>query len=151
MLNVRYHVLAKLFSLFKTKQMEKIFYNHAELGRFVFDSEAREWETVDNRIYLAGLPGTEESPDDAAIEDVLLKLRDIDKYWSICEKILTDIARDYESITKDVTVKNLFFVAAISYYEDYWEICFETHESFKWMYIGLQLKGGEVVSNTIDT
>lgn len=64
-----------------------------------------------------------------------------------------------ELLIKEVTKENLreiFFITCINTNlmdsDDFeWEVCFESKNDHKWLYVGLQIARGQVESNTIDT
>jgi len=141
----------KLANLFKKEDVPEITFNHDVLGKLIFDTSDHEWQTDENPIYHGGIAGDEKSPDQKSIDFILSKLNNIEKYWKICSDDLQYIASTYKSIPADISLKELYRVAALSLYAGYWEVCFETYPKYKWLYIGMQFEGDELVSNTIDT
>ncbi len=142
-----------LKKLFSSKNKPSIEVNHDKLGSMSFDAKGGFWETIDSAIFHS-IPGSEQGPDSEAVGFVLSKLKDLDKYWQICSSELTVIASQWDSINKGVPAQELFKVAAISVNSieaNDWEMCFETKPENKWLYIGIQFSGDEMVANDIST
>jgi len=125
---------------------------HPTLGALRYVSATRDWETVSSQpIYHGGISGSSTEPDADKVAEVLQRMSNVDQYWRACESDLRYIAGQYPPFPKDVDLKALFRVAALSLYRSYWEICFETIRPHKWLYVGMQFEGERLVSNTIDT
>jgi len=141
-------ILKKLFSRSK---VEAVFYQHHQLGKLRLDRHDQTWETENSDVYHGGIPSLGGLPCQKTIDEINLKLTSIDKYWEICSPDLELIVRGFDSMPKDIRAKEMFKVSALSFYQGYWELGFETVERYKWFYIGMQFEGEELVSNTIDT
>ena len=140
-------MLATLRKLFGSRQITIV---HPVLGELVFDPEHGDWSTVrDEPIFHGGIPGDSSGPDPARVAEVLERLANIDAYWAACSDDLLYIASTGRSLPETGNPKDLFRVSALSLYPDYWEVCFQTHPRYKWLYVGMQFEGEELVSNTI--
>ncbi len=125
---------------------------HPTLGELQFDPATSEWESVQgSEIYLGGIQGDSSGPYPKNTAEVSERLAIVDKYWAACSKDLLYISSRYESLPKVNDPRELFKVSALSLYSSYWEICFETKPEYKWLYVGMQFEGEDLVSNTIDT
>lgn len=142
-----------LKKLFPSKQKPRIAINHDQLGYINFDAASGFWETIDSAIFHS-VPGDEQGPDPKAVDVIITKLQDLDKYWQICSVELLSIASQWSSIPPSLPAKSLFKVAAISINsveELDWEVCFESKPEHKWLYIGIQFNGDSIVANDIST
>jgi hypothetical protein len=144
-------MLRALSRLFRRNSHKRPRLTHPQLGLIEFDPKSGEWQTIDSAIYHGGIPGVSSGPDPDAVRALSDRLLNIDRYWDACEQDLVRIAGSWSSVPTDVSVKTLFRLAALSLYPTYWEICFETRPEYKWLYIGMQFEGENLVSNTIDT
>lgn len=139
--------------LFSGKKEKEIKLEHEKLGVIQFVHSGNYWETSGGEIFHS-IPGDERGPNTKSIEFVLSKIERIDSYWEKCSKELLDIVHDWEAIDKNLSVRELFKLSAISVNSDdntEWEICFETIEPNKWVSIGLHFQGEEMVANDICT
>jgi hypothetical protein len=124
---------------------------HEYFGLIQYDKDSKTWDTLESNVYHGGIRGDISGPSNESTEEIKNRLQDINKYWDICEDDLRYIAESYDSFPKGRQIKELFKLAALSLYNDYWEVCFETYPEFKWLYVGMQFEGCTLVSNTIDT
>ena len=131
----------------------RISIQHPVLGQLQFDPKSSEWSTADGApIYHGGIPGDATDPNPDRVTEVLTRLGNADKYWQACSADLLTIASMFHSsIPQAQDPRQLFRVAALSLYPSYWEICFQTKPEYKWLYVGMQFEGEDLVSNTIDT
>ena len=145
-------MLAVLGRLFRRPPPVRASILHPVLGCMEFDATDSEWQTAENApIYCGGIPGDAKGPDPAKVGEVVNRLENVEKYWQLCSEDLLHIASYYSSLPKVDDLHQLFRVSALSLYPSYWEICFETHPEYKWLYVGMQFEGEQLVSNTIDT
>lgn len=122
------------------------------LGRIEFDPIDSTWRTIaDAPIYHGGIPGNVHGPDAERIAEILERLGRVESYWQICAPDLLYIAACYASLPQASNPRQLFQLAALSLYADYWEVCFETKPEYTWIYVGMQFEDETLVSNTIDT
>lgn len=123
------------------------------LGRLEFEPAEGLWESADGAaIFHGGIPGDASGPDPARAAELVQRLGDIDRYWSLCADDLLYIASNYDALPPARDPREIFGLAAVSLAPDYWEVCFQTHDSLKkWLYVGMQFEGETLVSNTIDT
>ncbi|MCE9687964.1 hypothetical protein LZP73_17450 [Shewanella sp. AS16] len=141
--------IRKLFGFKERKPKPRLFHDY--FGLIQYNDDSKDWETVENEIYYGGISGGETGPLDKSVKAIRHKIENIDKYWGVCEKDLRFIAESYDSIPKGMQINELYKIAALCLYSDYWEICFETYDKYKWLYVGMQFEGDTLVSNTIDT
>jgi hypothetical protein len=135
----------------RSKQIPRLNMNHSELGELLYDRKEKMWETAGTTaIYHGGLTGDEKGPAQTAVDFILEKRAAIEKYTNASESMLREVLEGFEG-DFDRSINDIFHVVAISIYEEYWEICFETTPPTKWIYVGIQFNGDEVISNTIDT
>lgn len=139
--------------IFKGKQTPAPTFLHPDLGtlRYCFVDERWETDNGETEIYHGGIKGSTEEPDESSIQEIITKLKKIDHYWEKCSNDLRKMLESWDSIPKDIPIKELLYVAALSLYDDYWEVCFQTKPEYKWVYIGMQFEGEKLVSNSIDT
>jgi len=149
--SVRRAMFERILNLFARRQPERTTVVDPQLGELRFSPDHSTWETLKADVYHGGIPGTEAGPSAEGVNLVRERMSRLDDYWAACEPDLRSIAESFESIPKGEDIRSLYRVAALSLYSDYWEVCFETHRQFKWLYVGMQFKGDELVSNTIDT
>lgn len=125
---------------------------HPVLGRLEFLAGEQEWQSAgESPVYHGGLRGGAEGPDPEAVAEILRRLDNVDAYWDACTEDLLYIASCHSSFPVVTDPRDLYRVAALSLYEGYWEICFETHARHRWLHVGMQFEGERLVSNTIDT
>lgn len=110
----------------------------------------------DTTLSSASIPGDESGPFERERRFLLEKFNSTDEIWDLCS---CDLFQASELLIKEVTKENLreiFFITCINTdlmdSDDFeWEVCFESKNSYKWLYVGLQIARGQVESNTIDT
>ena len=127
-------------------------YDHEILGSMHFVKDGGYWESDGEDLYHS-IPGDERSPNQNSVEFIVSKIERIGHYFELSSNDLLYIAHGWDSIDKSLSAKELFKVSAISVNpgNEEWEICFETKPGNKWIYIGLQFEGEEIVSNDIAT
>lgn len=129
---------------------KKITMVHPTLGELEFDQDDGVWGTVQTEpIYHGGIPGCDSGPDSDRVNEVINRLVNMDSYWVACSEDLLYIASTSASFPQTNNPKDIFRVTALSLYPNYWEVCVETHTQYKWLYVGMQFEGEELVSNTI--
>ena len=145
-------MLATLGRFFRRpRQIRASIFHHA-LGCLEFDARNSEWQTADGApVYYGGIPGDATGPDPIKVAEIMGRLENIDNYWQTCSEDLLHIASCYSSLPKVDDAQQIFRVTPLSLYLAYWEICFETTPEYKWLYVGMQFEGNQLVSNTIDT
>ncbi|AUD77740.1 hypothetical protein CW740_00210 [Kangiella profundi] len=145
-----FSMIKKLFAKDETPKIEL---QHELFGHMVFVQDGQYWEASQGSIFHC-IPGNEDGPNNNSVEFISNKMACIDKYWEICSPTLLSVAHDFDSIDKNLTAKELFKVTAISVNSDDnkdWEVCFETEQPNKWIYIGLHFENEELVANDINT
>jgi hypothetical protein len=126
--------------------------HHPELGALEFSAATGEWNSADEvGVSFLGLPGTEAGPDEAAVTSLIARRLDADRYWAICESDLRFIAESHESVPKGLSIRELYRIAAFGWGKEEWEVCFQTLDRHKWIYVAMQFCGDELVSNSIST
>ena len=139
--------------LLRKKEIQKPSIEHDQFGHMEFDQNSKSWETTKYKIYL-NIPGNIDQPFTESVDFINTKIQEIDKYWKISEDDLLEIAHNWDSMDKAISVKDLFKVSSISINSldsHEWEICFETQKGNKWIYIGLHFEKDEIVANDITT
>lgn len=145
-----FSIIKKLFAKHESPKIELY---HESLGHMDYVQDGKYWEANQGKIFHS-IPGNEEGPNPSSIEFINEKIAHIDKYWEICSPTLLSVAHDFDSIDKSLSAKKLFRVSAISVNSDDnkdWEVCFETEQPNKWIYIGLHFENEELVANDIST
>jgi len=125
------------------------------------DGESGYWQMDDNwkdtTFSSASIPGSTSGPHENARKFILDKFNSEEELWSLCSAGLKSAAQDFIRDLQHKDVKDVFFLSCISTDtisvngDHEWEVCFETRDDYKWLYIGLQIQRGEVVSNFVDT
>ncbi|MBY6212840.1 hypothetical protein [Microbulbifer agarilyticus] len=126
---------------------------NVKLGSMIFDQRASTWETDEGDIFHS-VPGDNDGPSESAIDFVVNKLNQLEKFWQKCQSDLEYIAHSYDTINKSDSAKKIFKVSALSVNSaDHkeWEICFESFPEYKWLYVGMHFSGEELVANDIST
>jgi hypothetical protein len=139
--------------IFKGGQPHVPTFHHPELGKLIYSSSDGTWATdnEEKAIYHGGIRGSIVAPDESSIQEILSRLKGIEQYWDKCSDDLQKILESWDSFPKGVPLKQLLDIKALSLYDGYWEVCFQTKPQYKWVYIGMQFEGDELISNTIDT
>ncbi|HKS06488.1 MAG TPA: hypothetical protein VJR92_09270 [Gemmatimonadaceae bacterium] len=125
---------------------------HPEIGVVEFNAAAGEWSTAgESEVSFVGLPGTAAGPDESAVASLVARQREVDRYWTMCESDLRFIAEGFDSIPKGLPIRELYRVTAFAWGAEEWEVCFQTLDRHKWIYVAMQFSGDELVSNSITT
>jgi len=112
---------------------------------------------ADKTYSSACIPGTVDGPSKNARKFILEKFGSEDELWDFLSDDLRYVAESFIPEDKDTDIKEIFFLSCINTDpitdtgDQEWEVCFQSREDYKWLYIGLQIKNGDVLSNTIDT
>ena len=106
-------------------------------------------------VSSASVPGDESGPSDLARTFILAKRADPESLWRIAEPEIRKLMEDWP-LFAGLSPREAFHIRNIAMdthatSPQGWEVCFQTNDSLKWVFFCLQLKGDEVLSNTIDT
>jgi hypothetical protein len=141
-----------LSRLFRRPRKVRPSIQHSILGCLEFEASDNEWQTAEGAsIYHGGIPGDATGPDPDKAAEIVERLQNIDTYWQLCSEDLLHIAACYSLLPKANDAQQIFRVSALSLYPTYWEVCFETHKEYKWLYVGMQFEAEDLISNTIHT
>lgn len=146
-------MLSFIKKAFSKRKKPHIEFTHEVLGPMTYMHDGSYWEAANGDIFHS-IPGDETGPNADSVKFIQNKIDSLDHYFEQCSEDLLSIAHTWDSIDKALTAKELFKVSAISVEAEgnrEWEICFETKSDYKWVYIGLQFEGEEIVSNDIST
>jgi hypothetical protein len=104
-------------------------------------------------ISCSEIPGDERGPSSEA-RAFLLEKRDAHEFmWRIAESQLHELMSGWSSFD-NLKPREAFFIASVAMDSDKpdgWEVCFQTKDTLKWFYFCLQVRGEQVVSNSVDT
>lgn len=110
----------------------------------------------DSSLSSASIPGDESGPLDRERRFILGKFAAPEELWAICTDDLFEVAKIFMPDLSPENLSKIFSIVCINTdlmeTDDFeWEVCFESPEINKWLYVGLQIRRDQVVSNTIDT
>jgi len=123
--------------------------DHEILGRLKFNPLFDGWETKKKPIFILGIPGDETGIDKESFDLILDKVIHLEKYIKVCSEDLLNIANQYESLPKGLSVKKLFKKPALGFDDGYWDMSFMTRDKYEWLYITVKFEGETIVSMKI--
>jgi hypothetical protein len=104
-------------------------------------------------VSCVDIPGGREGPAQDAREFLLAKKSQPDQLWDLCEPFVRECMSGWDAFD-GMEPRETFFITCINKDSDVldgWEVCFESRAPAKWLYFCLQIKGEEVVTNTVST
>ena len=107
------------------------------------------------QISSTSVPGDESGPTEFARTFLLARRADPESVWRIAEPEIRKLMESWPQFA-GLSPREAFHIKNIAMETDTtqpqgWEVCFQTNDNLKWVFFCLQLKGKDVVSNTIDT
>lgn len=109
----------------------------------------------DEQIGFSEISGDEFGPYKKAKNFLMNKIKSPEIIWKTCDSELKWLIDEWFEGADYVSPKEFFFISSLALSSDKmqtngWEVCFETHSMYRWVYYCLQIENNKIISNTID-